>query len=63
MEIFIVDGKFSSELGIHDKWSWCRIPNKEGKGQNFYVKRASENVYVWIEEGHLASDEIRVEFI
>mmetsp|Transcript_27055 Transcript_27055/g.40058 ORF Transcript_27055/g.40058 Transcript_27055/m.40058 type:complete len:265 (+) Transcript_27055:137-931(+) len=61
MEIFIVDGSFSSQLGTHDEWSWCRVPNESREDKMFQVKTADKPVYVWIKEGHLASDEIGVE--
>jgi len=60
MEIFVVDGVFSSDLGIHDKWSWCRIPNDSNANIKFEVKTQDAETYVWTKEGHLASDEVGV---
>ena len=57
-EIFVVDGSFSSELGDHDKWSWCRVPNETEGETRFKVETNSEPVYVWTKEAHLASDEV-----
>ena len=57
-EIFVVDGNFSSELGDHDEWSWCRVPNESDDEKKFRIKTNSEPVYVWTKEAHLASDEV-----
>lgn len=57
-EIFVVDGKFSSHLGDHDEWSWCRVPNDTEGEIKFSVKTGSEPAYVWTKEAHLASDEV-----
>jgi hypothetical protein len=59
MEIFVLDGTFTSKLGHHDQWSWCRIPNDGDSPLDFEVTTGSdEDVYVWTKEGHLNSDEV-----
>lgn len=62
-EIFVVDGSFSSKLGGHEKWSWCRVPNETEDEIKFHVETNSEPVYVWSKEAHLASDEIGMDRI
>uniref|UniRef100_A0A7S4JRH3 ChrR-like cupin domain-containing protein n=1 Tax=Odontella aurita TaxID=265563 RepID=A0A7S4JRH3_9STRA len=58
-ELFVVDGSFTSQLlGDHDERSWCRIPNDGEEVRDFHVRTLGEDVYVWVKEGHLASDEI-----
>eukprot|EP00567_Pseudictyota_dubia_P010997 CAMPEP_0197464424 /NCGR_PEP_ID=MMETSP1175-20131217/64017_1 /TAXON_ID=1003142 /ORGANISM="Triceratium dubium, Strain CCMP147" /LENGTH=365 /DNA_ID=CAMNT_0043000405 /DNA_START=97 /DNA_END=1195 /DNA_ORIENTATION=+ len=59
-EIFVVDGTFTSELGTHNQWSWCRVPNEEDEAKLFEINTLDDDVYVWVKEGHLASDEIGV---
>jgi len=59
-EIFVVDGSLNSELGIHNSWSWCRIPNDGDEVKIVDFKTLGDDVYVWAKEGHLASDEIGV---
>jgi len=59
-EIFVVDGTFTSELGTHNQWSWCRVPNEEDEAKFFEINTLDDDVYVWMKEGHLASDEIGV---
>jgi hypothetical protein len=61
IEIFVVDGTFSSDMGAHDKWSWCRLPNDSQSSVVFKVQTCEDDVYIWTKEGHLESDEVGVE--
>jgi len=60
-EIFVVDGGFTSELGTHDKWSWCRLVHASTPANPLNVTGVSEWTYLICKEDHLESDEVGID--
>ena len=55
-EILVIDGGFEFDGEAYGKRSWLRVP----AGQPYRVRATEEGARVWIKEGHLAPENIRI---
>ena len=58
-EIFVIDGSFTTQYGEHDERSWLRVASGEQAPTVSAV--GPEGCFVYVKEGHLASDEVSVD--